>query len=362
MDAHSVPKNISEFEFHLVGDMTLRQFAYLALGLGTAYLLFVFVSSSAPIIAWPLIVLSSSLGAAFAFLPIMERPLDHWSATFFRAIFSPTKRIYKSRIVNKESPHFKNRLNIYLNSLEPSIQTIVPIAPAPKPTTRAEFVTQPHPNVPKLPPSFWLTPSPKKQAKSSLPTAQELSETVELARRAQLIQVKIVETEKTISDIRTKLASPGVNREQYTRQFEETLSNLEGLTKEASEISRELAVLAKSPAPSVPSTKVRIVAAPPKEAEKNIVLTTTPNIINGIVTDSQGNYLDGVIVVTHDKAGIPVRALKTNKLGQFLAATPLGNGIYTITLEKDGLLFDTLEIKLDGEILAPIKVAAKKGG
>jgi hypothetical protein len=86
-----------------------------------------------------------------------------------------------------------------------------------------------------------------------------------------------------------------------------------------------------------------------------------PNIINGIVTDAVNNYLEGVIVVTHDKQGLPVRALKTNKLGQFVAATPLPNGVYTLSLEKDNLIFDSVSISLDGKIMAPIVVAARKG-
>ena len=39
MDQHPVPRNISSFEFHLIGDMTLKQFAYLAGGVFIAYLL-----------------------------------------------------------------------------------------------------------------------------------------------------------------------------------------------------------------------------------------------------------------------------------------------------------------------------------
>lgn len=89
-------------------------------------------------------------------------------------------------------------------------------------------------------------------------------------------------------------------------------------------------------------------------------LTSFPNIINGIITDSQGNYIEGAIVVAHDRQGLPVRALKSNKLGQFVAATPLPTGEYAIVVEKDNLKFDKVGIELKNEILPPILVAAKK--
>ncbi len=106
MDSHPIPKNVTEFEFHLVGDMTVKQFIYLALGLATAYLTFVLYGSTLPFIAWPTIVISGLVGAAYAFLPIQERPLDHWTASFFRAVFTPTKRGWVFQGLTKDSPDF----------------------------------------------------------------------------------------------------------------------------------------------------------------------------------------------------------------------------------------------------------------
>ena len=73
-----------------------------------------------------------------------------------------------------------------------------------------------------------------------------------------------------------------------------------------------------------------------------------------------GNYVEGAILVTHDKQGLPVRALKTNKLGQFIAATPLSNGVYIISVEKDNLLFDNIEIELREKVIEPLLISAKK--
>ena len=78
-----------------------------------------------------------------------------------------------------------------------------------------------------------------------------------------------------------------------------------------------------------------------------------------MVTDSLGKSLEGVILEIADAAGLPVRALRSNKLGQFLTATPLPNGTHIMTAEKEGLSFDPISIVTKGEIVPPIIISAK---
>lgn len=85
-----------------------------------------------------------------------------------------------------------------------------------------------------------------------------------------------------------------------------------------------------------------------------IPLTSTPNVLSGLVTDSSGIPLEGAVLVVRDATGIPIRALKTNKLGQFLSATPLSNGQYVVEVESDKALFNPTSINLSGQVLAPL--------
>lgn len=404
--SHPVPQNISSFEFHLIGDMTLKQFVYLAAGVATAYLIFIFFAKSTPFVAWPLIVISALVGTSYAFLPIAERPLDHWTAAFFKAIFKPTQRRFSSKVLSQDDPNFKKRLDIYLqNQNQPvpaptatalppkidvpvsTIQTPAPqTAPAPslKPVTQPvsaqptpapqqpQPVTPPpspppklaaEPNLPpkvpflaQIPQMFNLPENPEEKGSDRLPTPNELKKAVDLAKQAQQIQSKIVEDEEKLEEIKRQAASPDTNPGQFTKQFDSVLSDLQQLNKEASDISHQLAQLSKTP--SAPTTQIKA----PLKVIPTLSLTSIPNIINGIVTDTQGNYLDGVIVVAHDKQGLPVRALKSNKLGQFITATPLPDGIYSLTAEKESLLFPSVEIELKGEVLQPLVISAQKGG
>lgn len=347
--AHPIPQNVTAFEFHLVGDMTLKQFIYLATGVGIAYLIFILLAVRFPFIAWPMIAIFTLLGVAFAFVPISDRPLDHWLGAFLKAVYSPTKRVWSKNGQNfLQNIGFPNRLNIYLSAMD--IQA-APISNLPQ-QKLPESVSQTPLSLPKLS----QTPQPTKE---ELPTSEELTKTVELAKEAQTLQVKIIETERQLNQIKNSITSTQVNPSDYTLQFNKIFDNLNGLVQEASEIKKQLASITNEPTIPVPKVTVQVVA-PQKPKQTQLTLTSLPNVINGITVSADGVYLEGVVVVIRDKDGLPVRALKTNKLGQFTGSTPLPNGTYTVELEKDDLIFDILQINLEGKVLPPLNIAAKR--
>lgn len=339
MESHPVPQNVTSFEFHLIGDMTLKQFLYLATGVGTAYLTFIFLASRLPYLAWPIVAISALSGIAFAFLPISDRPLDYWTGAFLKAIYSPTKLVwYKNKKDYSQEPIFTQRLNLFLStaSIAPTAP-LIPSTPNPLPPSH---------NVPMS-----TTSTTKPTLVADLPTKEQLSETVELAKKAQALQAKILQEEHQLGEVKAKAD---------LAQFNTVLTNLQALVQEAQTIKKQLdAVTGENSAAPKQDVKVEIVKSVKPKATQ-LSLTSFPNIINGIVKDSQGNYLEGVVVVIYNKDRLPVRALKTNKLGQFTGSTPLPNGTYTIELEKDSLIFDVLQIELAGGVLPPLMIAAKK--
>ena len=95
--------------------------------------------------------------------------------------------------------------------------------------------------------------------------------------------------------------------------------------------------------------------------QKTVALTNQPNIINGSVVDAQGQLVPGVVVVVKNAQGESKRALKTNKLGQFVVTTPLSNGTYSVEVDKKGLSFDIMKVELTGSVLQPILIKSKSG-
>lgn len=351
-ELHPIPQNVTSFEFKLIGDMTLKQFGYLVAGTGTAYFIFVFLAHDYPLTSWPLIISSALLGVAFAFLPIGSRPLDHWTKAFLKAIYSPTKRVWgKNGKTFREDPLFGSRLIMYLAGNSPSSPD------QGEPKSDEESKTQSITPVPKP------AEAPALQRVEPLPSQEELQKTVDLARQAQSLQMKIIQTERTLSQIKAETQKPTSIPVDYSEQVNKILADLRILVDQASAIKQQIKSVQEPKTerltpPPVSREKVKVVILP-RPKQTTVALTIFPNVINGIVKDKANNYLEGAVAVIYDKEGLPVRALKTNKLGQFSGSTPLPNGTYTLELEKENFTFDVLQIELSGAVLPPLLITAK---
>ena len=350
MEPHPIQQNVTSFQFHLVGDMTLKQFLYLASGCGSAYIIFVTVAVKYPLVAWPLIIILTLSGIAFAFLPFASRPLDYWVVAFFKAIYSPTKRIWKkSNKTYKEVPLFATRFTTFLARLQGRIAPVATTTASSAPQT-AQPVAQPA-----------NAPIPN----SKLPSKDDLAKTVNLAKEAQDLKFKIIDTERTLGHIKTASAQPAPIPVDYSKQINQAMADLQTLVGQASTIQTQLDHVTNpeqfrlTPVPPAILKETVKVVIPSRPKQTQVALTTFPNVINGIIKDKAGNYLEGVVAVIYDKEGLPVRALKTNKLGQFTGSTPLPNATYTLETEKEGLTFDVLQIELAGEVLPPLLITPK---
>lgn len=348
---HPIPQNVTSFQFKLIGDMTLKQFGYLAGGAAFAYIIFVLFGHDYPVIAFPVSIISVLLGVGFAFLPIQSRPMDHWLMAFLKAVYSPTKRIWQKNGKNfKEDPLFGSRLVMYLAGTTPTVT-----APIPFPLGQVAIPAAAPP----------VQPPPESRPPKPLPTEEKLEKTVELARQAQQLQMKIIQTERTLSQIKEQSKQPMPIPVDYSQQVNKALADLQTLIDQASTIKQQIQVVQEPEitpglpiSQPMPREKVKVVI-PVKPKQTQVALTSFPNVINGIIKDKQNNYLQGVVEVIYDKEGLPVRALKTNKLGQFTGSTPLPNGTYTLELEKDNYNFDVLQLELTGQVLPPLVITAK---
>ncbi|MCX6724898.1 MAG: carboxypeptidase-like regulatory domain-containing protein [Candidatus Shapirobacteria bacterium] len=308
MEQHPVPQNIASYEFHLIGDMTLKQFAQLAAG--TILGLIIYAMPMPSLFKWPLIVVFGFLGFAFAFLPINERPLSDWLIAFFKAIFLPTEFVWQKKLRKPEI-------------FEPLAYKVLP-------ATQTKFAAD------KSALNQYLATLPFAEAKNPL-DQQEESFLKEITNLFQL-------------------AHPVVFRPVTLPPFRPTSPTFQ-----------------PSPEPIRPTQPYRPVILPQKpgrprktavEAKINPELLiptppTRPNLIVGMVLDQEGKIMEGAILEIRNTQGTPVRALRTSRLGQFMIATPLTNGLYEIETEKEGYQFDIIKIEAKGEIIKPIEIRAK---
>jgi len=92
MEQHPIPRQITTFEFKLIGFLTLHQFLYLIVFLPLGYI--VFRLFPIPYVSMALGILVSIAGVAFAFVPINDRPLDVWIRNMIKRLTSPTQYIF----------------------------------------------------------------------------------------------------------------------------------------------------------------------------------------------------------------------------------------------------------------------------
>lgn len=335
MENHPIPQQISSYQFRLVGDMTLKQFLQLAGGILVSLL--IYATGLPGLIKWPLIVFFALLGAALAFLPFQERPLEKWILAFFRSVYSPTLYYWKKLQITPV--YFQPEVagvgavglpgtlpgasgtqgDISSNNLEKGelsflsrLGEMFATAPAPAPQP---MVIQP------LAPSFSPAPTP------ATPKPGEMQINI-----PQLTPVTVTPTTGPKFVVEEKPTGGG---DIAATQVTQTLS-AQGVGQ------TQMAQFSVDAAPPHPPTE--------------------PNIIVGQVMDSQGKIVESAILEIQDEQGRPVRALRSNKLGHFMIVTPLLNGHYTIVVEKDGYVFDPLGVDVVGSVIPPIAVRSKQEG
>ncbi len=95
MQQHPIPRQITSFEFKLVGFLTIKQFAYMIVFILTAVI--VFYLFPIPVINIALAGVIIFIGVIFSFVPIQNRPVDVWIKNLYKSLTSPTQYIYKKK-------------------------------------------------------------------------------------------------------------------------------------------------------------------------------------------------------------------------------------------------------------------------
>lgn len=114
MDPHSIPKQITTFEFKLIGILTIKQFVYIMISLGFALIMYYGI----PIrpINTILGVLIFILGFLFSVVKYNERNMDSWIYNLFKRIFSPAQFVYDRKIHSDPENNNISSLTLPINS------------------------------------------------------------------------------------------------------------------------------------------------------------------------------------------------------------------------------------------------------
>ncbi len=386
MEQHPVPQNVTTFQFRLIGDMTIKQFGYLA---GGAILGYISLKLPLPFFfTWPLSGLFFFAGIGFAFIPVEERPMDVWVLSFIKSIYSPTQFIWSKKGKAAEVSRVTNVAQVAQDTK--AAPKPAPAAPAIPPSPAPPRFSWPHvisANVEEA--GSWLQKHLKKTtptlagrvaqgskaanvAKESPPAPSESGPAGGSASQTILTSPTSVQQTQGLETLVAQLQQQLAQKDLTAGKLAELQKELANLAEEKRRLEDELVAIKRKPiAPqplpartATPQTGQPTVKAldPTTAARAGILrLTTFPNVITGITKDPAGNLLPGILVTVRDKDDVPLRALKTNKLGQFGASTPLPPGVYIVEIEdpRSRYTFDRAQITVNDTVLPAIEIIAK---
>lgn len=351
MQQHPVPQNVTQYQFRLVGDMTLKQFLELLGGIVVAYLFY--SSNLYSIFKWPLALSSILLGFGLAFFPIEDRPLDQWIVNFIKSIYAPTRYIWKK---TNKIPH------IFTFTAHPIIERVTATKTVKAPTIAdlqpgkdsdisdderqrlnvldamlARSASQnPSAASPAIPTPV-VTDKPSVTVHKLKPISQIGGSTIfqASARPKPVIQPtqvildsKTIEVPKTESQtIPTPTAAPAADP---TRPSQPVFVAKPTVTTNAT-------------TSTATPVNIHLPAAP-----------SSPNLVVGMVVTKDSKIVENAIVQIVTTDGIPARAMKTNSLGQFYISTPLSKGVYNLEVEKEGFIFPVNKLVIEDKIVPPL--------
>ncbi len=358
MENHPIPQDITGFQFKLIGNMTVKQFAYLAAGTVIAWFFF-FIMPVHLLVRLPLAVIFLGLGVSLAFVPIDGRPMDTMIKNLIKAIFAPTQYIYKKTGGDLSQPPPPPQVIPASNPLpQPQIIQVqtpqLQMAPAPQ-AGPGRVIEYQDPVVPNAPPPLMsldeeeeIIENEKKLEEQVSVLEKELEEAKDAEGKTPVLQAQPVVHQKT-EELERLLTETVRQKEELEKEFLILKAKLEGQKQE------------KFNPTVTPLKQPQRVRKIPRGMEKSVGLPTAPqdsNVITGILKDPRGNPLPNILVEVKDIEDNPVRAFKTNGLGQFASATQLSNGKYIVTFEDPGgkNKFDAVEIEAVGTPLMPLEI------
>ncbi len=415
MREHALPQDVTGYKFHIIGNMTLKQFAEVAVGFVVGF--FIYQTNLLPIIKWPAILLSAGIGAFTAFIPFEEQPFDHWIMAFWRALYRPTqfywKRsnkipepfLYKPNTANLSAvpevdltPARLQRVKEFLHSVRDetishdsydqfemqkmdevlgffsssqSLQSYAGQISALQESMTTGPVDLPH--------IQQLSPLKRRNSNSAV-TSMQTTEPVprmDIQLQSQLNQSDVVPALSNNVFTADVSDAPTISLDQQnTNQIVLGSNNTPSVNVVVPQ-AQSVSVSHVSTEDNVPPELAQLqqntsqeyveggsqIATPQALGQtlQNAQLPfpekpTEPNKVVGMVLDMQNTPLPGVIVEIVTPEGFSARAVKTNLLGQFFITTPLNNGVYTVVAEKDGLQFTPTQLVVNGTILDPIEV------
>ena len=398
MKEHPIPQDITNYRFHIVGSMTLKQF--LEIGAGIVFAAILYKTGLPAFIKYPIMFVSAILGAAAAFLPIEERPLDHWISTYIRVLYKPTQFFWK------REPKIPALFSFSPNTSNQNTDIEIDLTPIKRERIREYMASLHQPNtnndqydaaqqdrVSAIVASFSDVEPTHTPVIKNIVEKPDLQPRIRVLRKPEIQSTDqtIVSTQETIVPILRPIpqapsepilqdtlpdvhyaagAATQLRPEQVAQSIRVTETPLvqfaEEKNEEVSEKHLETKLFSKDELTQMlqptPITKNDVVSAQGAATFNTNLpfpnIPSEPNKLVGMVLTQNGELIPGAVVEVRNSQGSIERAVKSNALGQFFITTPLAAGNYVVKVEAENFVFPTVSLIVNNSILQPLELRA----
>ncbi len=304
MDQHPIPRQITTFEFKLIGFMTLKQFLYLVVSIPLGFI--VYKIFPIPILNILVGVIVAMVGVAFAFIPIQDRPLDIWLKNLFKRLTSPTQYFYRKH----------NQPLYFLKELY--------------------FTSDPH------------------KVSTHIESREKLAAYLAMrraARNTQAMQKQTIQTLLKQNTVAGSLNQPKTDAVNMTEAAKATNTAHEQVGGAG----------VGGGAATAPQPHLQQVVVYDDDTKPPISIPQQPFFM-GVVKTTNQVPIPAVLIYVKDAQGTPLRLLKTNPNGVFATFSPLAPGEYFIEMKDPNgkFFFDTMKVRVANENPAPFQFFSKE--
>jgi len=353
MERHPVPQNIMDVEFKLFGALTVKQFAYAAAGFICA--LISYYTPFPDILRLIFIGVSIGAGLFLSLVKINGQPSTIWVSNFLVSMVVPQERLWrKSAIIPEilqDNPALKDSTDTDLaDTLTKERLDKLPSMPLENLSpAETELDQEEEKNLKQIDEhfDFLFNQLPQVSTTSVNPGVQEAA--TSFKKENLPVPEAALPVIKKPNSIAEAVGSNYGQDKVYVND-----SYAVPFKKVTKEVNRPMNLTDNTKPIVEPVKQVPVVDPASLPVQPGMV-----NLVNGSVTDKQGQPLSGVKLSVLDQSGKMVRSVNSSGQGSFTLASGMNNGKYILDAAKDGYKFTRYTIDLKGDRILTIKITAQ---
>lgn len=320
MRQHAIPQNILDIEFKLFTKFTVREFVYMATGIGFGgiFLYYYTLGQLPGIVSFPVFLLSSGMGLFLGLININDQKADVFAKNYIWAITHPTQRVWKNEIIDEKIQKIKPEFNMTQGTMnrENATRGNGEIIGGTADTPTTQFIEQ-----------------------SKLDEFDQ-QEQAELARIDQVLQGAGATTP-------TPTPSP-----TFTPSSQVPVQTQAQATAP---------ITTPSQPPNTPVSNQRLRLTPDNLANFTTTLTNPgpyAGNLNFKLLNKENQPISQAVLVIKDEQNRVISALQSDANGDVLSNKPFTPAAYNIEIQASGYTFSPIQLIMDKPEIPPIKILA----